>query len=173
MELKYKRGNVIKSALIDYENLTDICYDCGRQDHKFEICPLHPKSFSIKIEKRSDVSSVYKDSFLANKQVDTMEMTIGLRLNPRRRQGSNMGKPFQGNPKDSIVGTTEKITRGIEQGPLKEKHIFKASVVPKTSKGTKGLRPTRWDKQSTSLTLNMMEAQYNMSMDPPDRKSVV
>lgn len=30
MEIKYKRGNTIKSALIDNENLIDICYGCGQ-----------------------------------------------------------------------------------------------------------------------------------------------
>lgn len=50
MELEYKRGNTIKHALIDYENLTDICYGCGQQDHEFENCPSFPKSFSNRIE---------------------------------------------------------------------------------------------------------------------------
>lgn len=45
MDIKYKRGNSIKSALIDYENFPDICYGCGQRDHKFENCPLYPKSF--------------------------------------------------------------------------------------------------------------------------------
>lgn len=29
MEIKYKRGNNLKTALVDYENLTDICYGSG------------------------------------------------------------------------------------------------------------------------------------------------
>lgn len=33
-------------------NITDICYECGQQDHKFKNCPMYPMSFSIKIEKR-------------------------------------------------------------------------------------------------------------------------
>lgn len=42
------------------------------------------------------------------------------------------------------LGTTKKVTRRMELGPLKEDHNFKASDVPKSSKGTKGVRPTRW-----------------------------
>lgn len=61
MKIKHKRGNIIKYALIDYGNLTDICYGCGQQDHKFENCPLYPKSFSVKIEKRLIDSSVAKE----------------------------------------------------------------------------------------------------------------
>lgn len=29
MDIKYKRNSTVKSVLIDYENLTDICYGCG------------------------------------------------------------------------------------------------------------------------------------------------
>lgn len=61
MEIKYKRGNNVKSALIDYENLTDMCYGCGQQDPKFENCPLFSKSFSIKVEKRLSDLSMPKD----------------------------------------------------------------------------------------------------------------
>lgn len=70
MELKYERGNVMKSALIEYENLTDMCYGCGQQDHKFENCPFYPKSSLIKIEKRADVSSIYMDACLDAKHDD-------------------------------------------------------------------------------------------------------
>lgn len=52
MELKYKRENVIKTARIDHENITDICYGCGHQNHKFENRPLFPKSLSIEKRKR-------------------------------------------------------------------------------------------------------------------------
>lgn len=61
MEIKYKKGNHIKTVLVDYENLTDICYGCGQQDHKFENHPLFPKSFSIKAEKRFSDSSLHKN----------------------------------------------------------------------------------------------------------------
>lgn len=42
MEIKYKNGNTIKSALINYEKLTDICYGCGQQDHRFEKLSFVP-----------------------------------------------------------------------------------------------------------------------------------
>lgn len=50
MELKYKRGNDIKLALIDYENLINVCYGCGQQDHKLENCPLYP-IFQLRLKK--------------------------------------------------------------------------------------------------------------------------
>lgn len=43
-----------------FEKLFLICKMFG------ESVPLYPKSFSIKIEKRTDVAYVYKDSFLAD-----------------------------------------------------------------------------------------------------------
>lgn len=73
MEIKYKGGNNIKSALTDYENLTDICYGCEQQDHKFENCPLFPKSFSIKTEKRHVDSSTPKVPTAEKKQSNVME----------------------------------------------------------------------------------------------------
>lgn len=56
MEIKYKSGNAFKpTLLIIKKNLTDICYACAQQHHKFKSCSLFPKSFSIKLEKSLDV----------------------------------------------------------------------------------------------------------------------
>lgn len=82
MEIKNKRGDNIKSALIDYKNLTNICYGCGQQDHKFENCPLFTKAFSSKIEKRQVDPSLCKDSPLEDKQARAYYGKIPIR-NPK------------------------------------------------------------------------------------------
>lgn len=120
MEIKYKKGNHIKTVLVDYENLTDICYGCGQQDHKFENHPLFPKSFSIKAEKRFSDSSLHKN-FNAETNDSTQANENWVVIKPKRRQGPNLGKPAQGNVKDHIVGNQEKDTKGKEQGhPIEE-----------------------------------------------------
>lgn len=97
VELKYKRGNVTKSAFIDNENSIDICYGNGQQDHKFKNCPLYPKSIKLRL-KGPKGSSIPKDSVLANKQDMPLQTTSGLRLNPRGGKGQiweNLYKKIQ------------------------------------------------------------------------------
>lgn len=47
MEIKYKWDD---SCLLDYENITDICYGFGIQDHKFDTCVLNSKNICFIIE---------------------------------------------------------------------------------------------------------------------------
>lgn len=115
MEIKYKRGNKLKTALVDYENLTDICYGCGLQDHEFENCPLFPKSFSIKGEKRASDFSLHKD-FIGDTNKSCLENENWMEIKPKRRQGPNMGKNLHGTSKDPHAGTREKEVKGKEQG---------------------------------------------------------
>lgn len=35
------RDGLLNSCLLDYENITDICYECGSQEHKFNTCILN------------------------------------------------------------------------------------------------------------------------------------
>lgn len=112
MEIKYKRGNSIKSALIDYENLTDICYGCGQQDHQFENCPSFPKSFSIKIEKRLTDSICPNQVPSQNNQDLPMANDNWVEIKPKRRQGPSMGKPHQGIPKNLNASTTNNEIKG-------------------------------------------------------------
>lgn len=120
MEIKYKRGNHIKTTLVDYENLTDICYGCDQQDHKFENCLLFPKSFSIEVEKRFSDLSVHKDF---NVETNDFSSANGnwVVIKPKRRQGPNLGKPLQGNVKDHIAGNPVKETKGKIKAILKRK----------------------------------------------------
>lgn len=95
MELKYGRGNTIRSALIDYENLTDIYYRCGQHDHNFENSPLFPKSFSTKIEKRNVEPAIPTDPSTESKQPNSMENGNWVEIKPKRRQGLNLGNPHK------------------------------------------------------------------------------
>lgn len=97
------------------------------------------------------------ESVIANNQVDTIANDNWVEIKTKRRQGPNMGKPLQGNPKDSIAGTTGKDTKGKDQELLKEDHNCKASDAPETFRGTREVKPTRWDKQPTPSPLNLME----------------
>lgn len=38
-------------CIIDDENITNICYGCGSQKHKFDFCKLNTKSVSFRIKK--------------------------------------------------------------------------------------------------------------------------
>lgn len=90
-----------------------------------------------------------------------------MEIKPKTKQWHNMGKPLQGNPKDSFTGTTGKDPKGKDQGPPKKEHILKDSDAPESSKAAKGLRPSRWHKQPSPLALNPLEAHYSVGSDPP------
>lgn len=86
MELKYKRDNAIKTVLIDYENHTDICYERGQNDHKFDNCLFFPKSFSIKVEKKPSGSLGSKETFIANSIYNKNGYSRGLENRYYRRR---------------------------------------------------------------------------------------
>lgn len=50
MELSIEEMVCSVIAFWDYENITDICYGCGSQDHKFDTCNLNSKNISFKIK---------------------------------------------------------------------------------------------------------------------------
>lgn len=41
----------IYECFIDYENITNVCYGCGSDYHKFDTCYLNSKSVSFKVER--------------------------------------------------------------------------------------------------------------------------
>lgn len=43
MEIMYRRDGSLHTCLLDYENITNICYGCGSQYHKFDSCVLNSK----------------------------------------------------------------------------------------------------------------------------------
>lgn len=43
MEIRYRRDGILNTCLSDYENITDIFYEYGSQDHKFDSCALNYK----------------------------------------------------------------------------------------------------------------------------------
>lgn len=55
-KLKYFYVGSIHECLLDYENITNICFRCGSQSHKFDTCSLKSKSIAIRIEKFQETS---------------------------------------------------------------------------------------------------------------------
>lgn len=68
-------------------------------DHKFELCLLYLKCFSITIENRSVTASIYKEFVLANKQVDATANDNWVEHKPKRRQGPIFEKTYARKPK--------------------------------------------------------------------------
>lgn len=48
-KLKYFFESVIYECLLDYENITNICFGCGSQSHKFDSCTLNSKNIAIEL----------------------------------------------------------------------------------------------------------------------------
>lgn len=47
----FKMESKYYNSLIDYENTKNICYRCGRQEHKFDTYRLNAKCVSFKVER--------------------------------------------------------------------------------------------------------------------------
>lgn len=56
--IKYFRDGNMYECLLDCENITNICFGCGSQSHRFDTCMFNSKSIIFKVEKLSEVSSV-------------------------------------------------------------------------------------------------------------------
>lgn len=134
-------------------------------DHKFENCPLYPKSFSVKIEKRLIDSSIAKEPSLENKQSNLMANENWVEIKPKSRQGPNMGEPLQRNPKNS--GTIEKEAKGKDQGLLKEEILVKPPDAPEAIKGHKEPEHSRSDKHPAPSGTNIGQHQLSMGLQPP------
>lgn len=67
---------------------------------------------------------------------------------------------MQGNPKESFADIMEKDLKGKDQGPQKEEVVTKDKSAPDSNKITKGPKQSRWDKQSSTVVLNPLEASY-------------
>lgn len=50
MEIMYRRDMIVHSCLLVYENIIDISYGCGSQDHRFDSCVLNSEKIAFKIE---------------------------------------------------------------------------------------------------------------------------
>lgn len=61
-----------------------------------------------------------------------------MEIKPKRWQGPNMGKPVQGNAKDTFAGIVKKEPKGKDQGPQTEEHPLKNSDAPEASKVATG-----------------------------------
>lgn len=49
-KLNYFYEGSIQECLLDYENITSICFGCGSQSHKFETCSLNSKTLPLKLK---------------------------------------------------------------------------------------------------------------------------
>lgn len=160
------RFNVIKSALIDYENLMDICYGCGSKITNLKAVLYTFKNFSIRIEKRPEFSSIPKESVLANYLVDNDVHGSWVEIKPKRRQGPTSGKLFQGNNKDLVTGTLEKESKGMKQGNMKKGLMVKDSTDFDLAKAAKETKPLRWDKHPRPMLSSAFDEHLLMNRDP-------
>lgn len=58
MKIKYIRDDVLYECFLDYDNITNICYGCGSQNHKFDSCSFNTKSVAFHIERLQEPSQV-------------------------------------------------------------------------------------------------------------------
>lgn len=57
-KIKYIHDGDCYDCLLDFENITSICFGCGSQSHKFDTCMLNSKCISLKLEKFQEISQV-------------------------------------------------------------------------------------------------------------------
>lgn len=50
MEIKQRKGGILHFCFLDYESITDVCYNCGSQDHKYDSCVLNSTIITFSIE---------------------------------------------------------------------------------------------------------------------------
>lgn len=94
-----------------------------------ENCPLFPRSFSIKVEERPQVSLTLEDPFLPNNQESTHGNENWLVIKHKRRQAPNLGRPIQGIPKEQFACIVEKEPNTKDQGIPKDQSIPKSSAL--------------------------------------------
>lgn len=51
VKIKCMHDGIFYECLLGYENITDICFDCGSQSHRLNSCVLNSKSIAFKVEK--------------------------------------------------------------------------------------------------------------------------
>lgn len=92
--IKYVLDGGCHKRLLDYENLTSICFGCGSQSHKFDACKLNSKNDTLKLEKFQRFSQVDDSHGLYNEEkTDTQEVDwVEVRLKKAPRPNCNEGK---------------------------------------------------------------------------------
>lgn len=79
MRVKYIRDDSLYECFIGYENITNICYGCGSQSHKFDSHSF--KNVAFLVEKLQEPSQVE----------DSCGLRLKERLSLRMRNGSKSG----------------------------------------------------------------------------------
>lgn len=90
-----------------------------------------------------------------------MFMELGLKSNPKGGK-ANPGKNPRRNPKDLFACTTEKDSKGMNQGTMKEGLMFKDFTDLEQANVAKESRPTRCHKQPPSVVSNALDDQLSM-----------
>lgn len=58
MKIKYIMDDVLIECFVDYVNITNICYGCGCQNHKFNSCFFNTKSVVFCIKRFPEPSQI-------------------------------------------------------------------------------------------------------------------
>lgn len=74
----FKMESKYYNSLIDYENTTNICYRCGRQEHKFDTYRLNAKCVSFIVERLQGYLKKPTLQFIGKKSnKNTKSRTVG------------------------------------------------------------------------------------------------
>lgn len=63
MKIKYIWDGILYECLLDFENITNVCYSCGSQSHESRTSLFNSESIAFRIEKLQELSEV-DDSFV-------------------------------------------------------------------------------------------------------------
>lgn len=95
MEIKHRREGVIHTCFLDYENITDICYSCGSQDHKFDSCILISENVAFKRENVQIIPEIADNiQSLVNKRTTSQEAEWR-EVRPKRSQCFSTTKKYK------------------------------------------------------------------------------
>lgn len=50
-KINYVQEGILYEHLLDYENITSICFGCGSQSYRFNFCTFTSKNVAFKVEK--------------------------------------------------------------------------------------------------------------------------
>lgn len=128
-KLKFYFEGVVYECLLDYENITNIYFRCGRQSHKFESCALTFESSGIRIENFQEASrtdeyvGLKMEERTTSQDADWIEVRVRRLPTTSHNTGQNKGKPpkkddshLQGNGGGSTSSSTNVPADGANSG---------------------------------------------------------
>lgn len=92
--LKYVLDGVCHECLLDYENITIICFGCGSQSQKFDTCRFNSRNIALKLENFQELSQAdeSQDLFNENKMETWDANWVEVPLKRTSRAYRNQGK---------------------------------------------------------------------------------